>query len=167
MERGEDVLTVTAELGESEEGFPYLGIESRQVNVRMPFFTAMRESVRWTGMVFVALGNLFRPDQFTESIDDARGIVGISVEAARAVQRGPIDYAWILAILSLSLGALNIFPIPPLDGGKIVFEFVQRITGRPIAREWYIGLSLVGALAIFALLAYVLYSDFARYVFPG
>ena len=166
VERDERVISTTAELGESE-GLPYLGIESRQRNVRMPFFTALRESIRWTGLVFVALWNLFQPDMFAESIEHARGIVGVSVEAARAVQRGPVDYAWIVALLSLSLGALNIFPIPPLDGGKIVFEFIQKIIGRPIGREWYLGLSLVGALAIFALIGYVLYADFARYVFTG
>ena len=154
-------------LGDQYDGVPTLGIESRFENVKMPPFTALRESIRWTGLVFEALGNLFNPDRFGSTLEDARGIVGVSVEAARAAERGPIDYAWMLALLSLSLGALNIFPIPPLDGGKIALEIVGKVTGRPVGREVYLGLTILGALAIFSLLGYLVYADFVRYVFSG
>jgi regulator of sigma E protease len=155
--------TLTPVLAESE-GRAYLGVETRMENVTLPFFSAVRESVRWTGMVFEALGNLFRPDRFQETIQDARGVVGVSVEAAEAAQRGPVDYAWMLALLSLSLGALNIFPIPPLDGGKIVLEIVEGVTGRAVPRQWYIALTALGALLILSLLAYLVYADTIRYV---
>lgn len=164
VERGEEALALSATLGERAGG-PFLGVETRFVNVRLGPIEAVTESVRWTGMVFVALGNLFRPDRFAAQIDSARGLVGVSVEAAQAAQRGPIDYAWMLALLSLSLGAINVFPIPPLDGGKIVLELVERAIGRPIPRNVYLGMSVVGALLIFSLIFYLVYADLVRYVF--
>ena len=91
----------------------------------------------------------------------------MSVEAARAAQRGPVDYAWMVALLSLSLGALNIFPIPPLDGGKILLELVEKVRGKPVRREVYLGATALGALLILSLLAYLVYADIIRYVFNG
>jgi regulator of sigma E protease len=164
MERDDRIVEIDASLAATGSARPYLGIESRMENVRLPLFTAVRESVRWTGLVFEALVNLFRPDRFQTTIEGARGVVGVSVEAAQAAQRGPIDYAWMLALLSLSLGALNIFPIPPLDGGKILFEIIARLRGRPISRNVYIALTALGALLIFSLVAYLVYADVIRYV---
>ena len=76
---------------------------------------------------------------------------------------GALSYAGLVAMLSLSLGVMNILPIPPLDGGKIVLEIVERIIGRPISRAITLGFSSVGALLLFALIGYVMYLDILRY----
>lgn len=163
VDRQGERLAFTAILG-SRDGGPWLGIQSRLVSVRVPFFEAVGQSLVWTGMVFEALGNLFRPDRFAQTIEQARGVVGVSVEAAQAAQAGPIQYAWLLALLSLSLGALNIFPIPPLDGGKIVLEIVGRVRGKPVGRNVYLAMTAIGALLIFSLVGYLVYADILRYV---
>ena len=58
-------------------------------------------------------------------------------------------------------------PIAPLDGGKIAVELVERAIGRPLPRNVYLGLSAAGALTLFALIGYLMYSDILRYVVRG
>ena len=150
-------------IGESEAGAPVLGVVSDVEHVNLSIGEAAMESVRLTGMVFEAIGRFFSPDTFQESVEGARSIVGITVEVAEAARMGPLSYAWIVALLSLSLGVMNILPIPPLDGGKIAMELVEAATRRPLSRRFSLGLSLSGALLLFSLIGYLMYADVVRY----
>lgn len=150
-------------LGESEGGRGFLGIAPTVVPVDLSVGEALVESVSWVGLVFVAIGNFFNPETFAASVEGARSIVGISVEVERAVEAGPLSYAWIVALLSLSLGAMNILPIPPLDGGKIVMEIVERLIGKPLGRRLTTGVSLAGFGLLLSLIGYLMYADIMRY----
>jgi regulator of sigma E protease len=70
-------------------------------------------------------------------------------------------------LLSLSLGVVNILPIPPLDGGKIAMELIERVMRKPIPRAVSLGVSLVGAVLLFSLIGYLMFSDVARIVAGG
>lgn len=161
--RDDQELTFTARLLENENGQAYLGVVAGLDRVDPTVFEAFKDSLVWTGMVFVAIGQFFNPSTFAASLDGARSVVGISVEVAEAARTGPIDYAWWIALLSLSLGAMNLLPIPPLDGGKIVLEIIEKLIGKPIQRRISLGISLVGALLLFSLIGYVMYADVMRY----
>ncbi len=100
-------------------------------------------------------------------MEGARGVIGISVEVAEAVRNGPLDYAWLIALLSLSLGVMNILPIPPLDGGKVLLEIIERVKGSPIPRNVVMGISMAGVLVLFSFIGYVMYADVMRYVVPA
>ncbi|MCL4554981.1 MAG: site-2 protease family protein [Actinobacteria bacterium] len=150
-------------LGESEGGRGFLGIAPTVVPVELSVVESFVESISWVGLVFVAIGNFFNPETFAASVEGARSIVGISVEVERAVEAGPLSYAWIVALLSLSLGAMNILPIPPLDGGKIVMEVVERVLGKPLGRRFTIGVSLAGFGLLLSLIGYLMYADIMRY----
>ena len=159
--------TVTVTIGESETGAPVLGIVSDVEQVNPSIGQAAVESIRLTGMVFVAIGRFFSPETFQESVEGARSIVGITVEVAEAARTGPLSYAWIVALLSLSLGVMNILPIPPLDGGKVALELVEAAVRRPLGRRFSLGLSLSGALLLFSLIGYLMYADIMRYFVDG
>ena len=163
VERNGNEVDLEATMGELD-GNAYLGVATRFNAVRMSVPEALMQSVQWTGLVFVAIGSLLNPATFSETVQDVRGVVGISVEAASAAQRGALDYAWLVALLSLSLGVLNILPIPPLDGGKIALELVEKMRGRPLRREFILGISAAGAIMMFGLIGYLLYLDVLRYV---
>lgn len=143
-----------------------LGVMADQTNVPMPFASAMGESLSMTGQVFLAVVRFFDPKTFGSSIKDARSVVGISYEVASAAEQGPLAYAWMVALLSLSLGVMNILPIPPLDGGKIVLEFIEAIAHRPVPRKLALALSAAGTLLLFSLIFYLMYADVLRYVVP-
>jgi regulator of sigma E protease len=149
-----------------DTGRAFLGVGPQSAYYGMPLPAAVSQAFTLTGAVFAALGTflagVIHPAQFVASLKDARSVVGISEMAAQAAGGGPLDYAWLVAFLSLSLGAMNILPIPPLDGGKVVMEFGERIAGRPLKREWALGISAAGTLLLFTLIGYLVYADIAR-----
>lgn len=144
------------------EGHGFLGVRPSFVKVNYSVIQALGMSFQWTGMVFVAIIQFFRPDTFANSIENSRGVVGISVMAADAAKSGPLDYAWLIALLSLSLGAMNLLPIPPLDGGKVAVEVIERVSGRPLGRKVSLALSAAGAILLFSLIGYLMYADVVR-----
>jgi len=168
VERDGEAIRTDVTLGASETGKEArLGIQVSQVNVKLTPFAALKESVRWIGLVFVAIGGFFNPDTFKESVGGSMSVVGVSVEVARAAGRGPIDYAFLVALLSLSLGVMNILPIPPLDGGKVAIEIIEAVAHRPLPRKVAYGLSLTGAVLLFTFIGYLMYADVVRYVVNG
>ena len=148
-------------------GRTFLGLTSRSVDVPMSLTDAVGESFSMTGAVFVAIGQFFNPATFSSSIQNARSIVGISYEVASAAQEGPLAYAWLVALLSLSLGIMNMLPIPPLDGGKIAVELGERLFRRSIPRGVSLAFSAAGTLLLFSLIFYLMYADVVRYVVRG
>ncbi|MHB1340221.1 MAG: M50 family metallopeptidase [Coriobacteriia bacterium] len=144
------------------EGHGFLGVRPSFVKVDYSVVQALGMSFEWTGMVFVAIIEFFRPDRFANSVENSRGVVGISVMAADAAKSGPLDYAWLIALLSLSLGAMNLLPIPPLDGGKVAIEVIERVAGRPLGRKVSLALSAAGAVLLFSLIGYLMYADVVR-----
>jgi regulator of sigma E protease len=155
-----------AVLGDSK-GTALLGVRVSQENVRMTPFTAFKTSLEWTGMVFVAVGQFFDPRTAATAVGNARSVVGISYEVANAAKAGPVQYAWMVALLSLSLGVLNILPIPPLDGGKVALEIVEGLRRKPIPRNVSLAFSAVGATLLFSLIFYLMYADIVRYIVKG
>lgn len=161
-------LTIPVVLGKNPQtGNGYLGVQPVAERTRLAPTHAFVEALRLTGEVFKAIGNFFNPQTFQASLEGARSVVGVSVEVSNAARSGLLDYAAIVALLSLSLGAMNILPIPPLDGGKIVLEIVERLSGRPLPRAVVLGFSAAGALMLFALIGYLMYADTVRYIIKG
>jgi len=168
VERDGGRLDLEATLGENDDGFAYLGVIASVEKVDVSWPAAFVESLTWTGMVFATIfGMFFDADLFQQTLHGSRSVVGVSVEVARAAAAGPIDYAWWIALLSLSLGVMNLLPIPPLDGGKILMELIERIIGKPIEKRVSLGISLAGALLLFSFIGYVMYADVMRYFVNG
>jgi regulator of sigma E protease len=146
----------------AREGHGYAGIGPTPVKVEPNVFQSLGKSVELTAMTFKTVLGLFDPSQFSATVAQFTSVVGVSVRAAEAAKAGPIDYAYLIAALSLSLGIVNILPLPPLDGGKIVLEIVERVVGRPIGRNVSLALSAIGALLLFSLIGYLTYLDITR-----
>jgi len=154
-------------LGRSDTGTALLGIQATIVNVKLSPLAALKESFMWIGLVFKAIGGFFNPSTFQASVGGSMSVVGVSVEVSKAAQRGPIDYAFLVALLSLSLGVMNILPIPPLDGGKVALELIEGVSHRQIPRKVAYGISLAGALLLFTFIGYLMYADVAKLMING
>jgi regulator of sigma E protease len=160
-------VTLTVKPSKLTGGGSYLGVTAGTRNAPMPIGTALRESFLMTGAVFVAVGRFLDPATFSASLQNARSVVGISYEVATAASEGPLAYAWMVALLSLSLGIMNMLPIPPLDGGKIAMEVVEYVSRRPVPRRASYAVSAVGTILLFSLVFYLMYADVVRYVIRG
>lgn len=92
--------------------------------------------------------------------DDLTGPVGISELVSKT--SGFREYAYILAIISVSLGVTNLLPIPALDGGKILLLIIEAIRRKPLKDKTAIQLQLIGFSIIIALSIFVTYNDIIR-----
>jgi len=86
----------------------------------------------------------------TNQVSSSVGIVKASAAAWRAGLR---TFLFVLGLISLALGLLNLLPVLPLDGGHIVMALVEKVRGRTFAQGVYIRYSVVG-LTLFAVLMY-------------
>ncbi|MFR3877016.1 MAG: site-2 protease family protein [Collinsella sp.] len=87
---------------------------------------------------------LLQPQHTMEILDQSSSIVGISVMSSQAAAAGPATFLSFAALISFSLGFMNLLPIPPLDGGKLVIEIIQKIAGRELPLKVQTIVSYVG-----------------------
>jgi regulator of sigma E protease len=90
------------------------------------------------------------------------GIVGIAQLTHASVQEGFMTYLRLVALLSLSLAALNILPFPALDGGRLLFVFIEVIARRPINRRFEVTTNAIGFALLILLIGLITYHDIAR-----
>jgi regulator of sigma E protease len=134
-----------------------LGLRSGGVDyVRYDPLTALwrsgQEAAFITGATLKAMGQMVIGQRTTEELGGPLRIAEMSGEVA---QGGVVSIVWFLAVLSLNLGLINLFPIPMLDGGHLLFYSFEAVRRRPLGPRtqdygFRIGLTLVLLLMIFA-----------------
>ena len=92
--------------------------------------------------------------------DQMVGIVGISEVVVKT--NGIINYLYLLAVISVSLGVTNLLPIPALDGGKILILLIEVIRRKPMKLETEAKIQLLGFSILMALTIFVTYNDILR-----
>ena len=96
------------------------------------------------------------------SIKNISGPINIAQYAGDSAAAGLNAYLSFLALVSISLGVLNLLPVPILDGGQIVYQTVELIKGSPLSdRSQMVG-QQVGILALLLLMSFAFYNDIAR-----
>jgi regulator of sigma E protease len=96
------------------------------------------------------------------SIKNISGPINIAQIAGESVERGWRYFVGILAVISISLGVLNLLPVPVLDGGQIVYQVVEALKGGPMTERAQILGQQVGILALLLLMSFAFYNDIAR-----
>lgn len=153
-------VDATVELG--EDGM--LGVYYPVANRGLGFTEAASASAGYIVEVAGSVASLLVPTQTAEVLGESAGVVGIAVITQDAVAGGIWSVVTLLGMLSLSIGWMNLLPVPPLDGGKVLIELVQAAIRRPVSLEVQGALNLVG-MALFALLFfYMVFQDVGRIV---
>ncbi len=93
-------------------------------------------------------------------IDQMMGPVGISSVVSQTT--GIVDFLYMLAIISISLGFTNLLPIPALDGGKLLILLIEVIRRKPMKEELEIGIQMVGFIILISLSIFISYKDILR-----
>jgi regulator of sigma E protease len=109
------------------------------------------ETWRIISITFKYLGKLVSGNESSKQIG---GAISIAKGAGDAASSGVMRFATYVAFLSVSVGLINLFPIPMLDGGHLVYYAIETVLGKPLgqeAQEWgfRVGLSLVVMLMAF------------------
>lgn len=94
------------------------------------------------------------------STDQLMGPIGISTLVADT--NGIVEFIYLLALISLSLGVTNLIPIPPLDGWKVVLYIIEGIRKKPMNENLQIQIESLGFLFMILLSIYVAYNDILR-----
>jgi len=98
------------------------------------------------------------------SIKNLSGPITIADYAGRSVQLGWVYYVGFLALVSVSLGVLNLLPIPILDGGHLLFMGIEKLLGRPLEIRQREIAQQVGMFLLLSLMGFALYNDLHRLV---
>ena len=98
------------------------------------------------------------------SAKNISGPINIAVYAGDSAQSGLLSFINFLAIISISLGVLNLLPIPLLDGGQIVYQVVEFVKGSPISDKALIVSQNLGLVLIAMIISFAFYNDFIRLI---
>jgi len=115
----------------------------------------------WEKSVFTLqmLGRMLTGDV---SIKNISGPINIAQFAGESAERGARSFVDFLILISISLGILNLLPIPVLDGGQIVYQAAEWVKGSPLTDRAQIIGQQVGILALLLLMSFAFYNDIAR-----
>ena len=163
-------MTKVVRLNEGKSGIAImtlpLELSASDYNIFQGFGLALRESWVMTRQTVVGMGHLFFTLATTGRVPQGiTGIVGIAQLTHASVQQSFTTYLRLVALLSLSLAALNILPFPALDGGRLVFVLAEAISRRPVNRTFELATNAIGFLFLIALILLITYYDIIRIFF--
>jgi regulator of sigma E protease len=96
------------------------------------------------------------------SIKNLSGPITIADYAGKSAELGLAYYIGFLALVSVSLGVLNLLPLPVLDGGHLMYYLFEGLTGRPVSDAWLSRLQRGGVALMLAMMSLAMYNDLAR-----
>lgn len=162
---GEEVNMVFSGLYNSEKGANFMDITITYGVMKVGFFHAVKESVAYCwelgGLVFRSLGMLFSGEA---GLKDMAGPVGIVQMLGEATRSGWYTVLSLCTLLSMNLGVFNLFPIPALDGGRLLFILIEWVRGKPVPPEKEGVVHLVGFGLLMILVVVVTYNDVLRLI---
>lgn len=126
---------------------------------------AIQAGFNLIGMTVVAIVGLFNPATAAETISQSSSIIGIAVMSKTAVEAGFMTTLMFSAIISISLGLMNLLPIPPLDGGRFVVEVFQKISKKTVSARVLNYLSFAGMALFIGLFIIMANQDIQRFIF--
>jgi regulator of sigma E protease len=95
--------------------------------------------------------------------ENLSGPIGIAQMAGNTAQAGFIPFMYLMALLSISLGVLNLLPIPVLDGGQLTMLGVEAVRGKPLSEKAESIIYTAGVLMVGALMIFAVFNDIARF----
>lgn len=113
-----------------------------------------------TKMMLNFLGQLVMGKADTDEVSGPISIIFYMNEAAKT---GFISVLYLTAIISLNLGILNLLPLPALDGGRLLFLFIELIRRKPLPAEKEGMVHFLGLVALMALSVFLMYKDIIRF----
>lgn len=112
--------------------------------------------VTWGGLVGIYgfFASLFKGDGLPDGAELA-GPIGITIFLSRAVNYGLGFFLYFIGSLTVLLAIFNLFPIPALDGGKLIFLVIEKIIGKPVSLRWEQGITIFFFVVLITLSLFV------------
>ena len=150
-----------------------LGVQSDAGKVKIPaeykqtiqytpveaFAMAVDKTGQLSGMIFNSIVKMVRG---LIGLDNLSGPITIAKVAGQSAEMGWQTFISFMALMSVSLGILNLLPIPMLDGGHLVYYFIELIRGRPVSEQVQLVGLKIGMLLLGSMMILALFNDFMR-----
>ena len=146
----------------SEAGTPILGISAAYKRSIFEAFTkSVRDTYNLSIKTLLFIGKMITGNMGAENLS---GPVGIAKMSGEAFNAGFLPFLYLMAILSISLGVLNLLPIPVLDGGQLTMLAIEAIRGEPLPARVENFAYTLGALMVVFLLVFAVTNDIFRWL---
>lgn len=138
-----------------------IGVASKEISFeRLSFFPAIisatNETYRMCEMTMKAIGQIVTGARSTQEIS---GPIRIAQYSGASAERGVLSFILFLVIISVNLGLINLFPIPMLDGGHLLYYTIEAIRGKALAEKYQEFGFKLGFLIVISLSALAIYND--------
>ena len=117
-------------------------------------------------VVFVCTTSLkYIGTMFTKTGDKSQlgGPIRIAQITSKVYELGIIPFFYIIAYISISLGFINLLPIPMLDGGHLMFYLFEKILGRPLSQKTQEGFFRIGLFLLISLMFFATFNDLKQF----
>ena len=167
VERDNNIFEYTAKILD-KNGRGFLGIskkidDSSFILVSYGFTDSLQKAMStttdYTLLTFKMIGRLITGDA---NVKNLSGPLSIAQFSGRSLEMGFSYFLYLLAILSVSLGVLNLLPIPMLDGGHLVYYTYEIIFGDELPLKFQMAAQFVGVALLGLIMIIAFYNDFVR-----
>lgn len=152
---------------------PVIGIKSKtlvfkEVGLPMALWHATTQTYEMCETSIRVIGQMIRGDRSAEELKGPLGIAKLSGDATSAgetTKDAARTILWFIAMLSVNLGFVNLFPIPMLDGGHLLFYVIEGMRGRPLAEKVQEYSFRLGFALLSCLMAFTIFNDVRQLLF--
>ncbi len=165
LRNGEALVFELTPRKDEQSGRGLIGIypEQKMTKVRYGLGASLQRSVTTNIQVAGFIGGYLKQVVSGEvSGKDIGGPIMIAQVAGDAARSGWQDVVWLMGILSLQLGLLNLLPIPILDGGHLLLFTLEAITGKPLSLRNREIAQMIGLFILISIMIYAFFNDIAR-----
>jgi regulator of sigma E protease len=143
----------------------YLGVAQHYYEEQYGPFAALPRAVgeTWDKTVFT-LSVLKKMIMGSVSAENLSGPIMIAKVAGDSARAGWQYFVTLAALLSISLGVINLLPIPILDGGHMMFQVTELVRGKPVSERAQILATQVGLFLVGGLMLFAIYNDLTRFM---
>lgn len=165
VERDGAQQTLTAALEyDKESGRNKIGITpDMKHSIAGSVGSGMKNTWNMTVMMYKVIKQLFTGDV---SVSELSGPVGIVYAVNQSAKAGVIYVVYLASLLSLNLAIMNMLPFPALDGGRLLFLLIRKITGKRITDAIEGKIHFIGIILLMVLMVYVTWNDIVKFIAP-